>query len=383
MNHHKARQPLKIPFILIPVLLMIIDSCTGQKKVVPVTFTKSDQVFTPVLTIQVALGDLDGDGDLDAVYANHSRFESKVLINDGNGYFTDSGQKLTQHGHGVGVEDLDGDGDLDIFITCAGARDENGISRNKPSKIYFNDGKGHLVDSGQDLGDTELSGNGIQLIDIDNDGDLDAHVFYYKVSATPFYHHIYLNDGKGFFERSDIELPEGTKCFWGYLNRDEYLDILAIVWDKGLCVLLNDGNSIFTKSWEYRDSAFRYGDATLADFDSDGDMDLMYANREGNQNDSTRVFMNIGLGQFEESRKKYNPVKLPELYHCDFNNDGAMDVYLEPYRDDILIWLNDGKGHFLDLGIKLQEECIAVGDLDGDGDKDIIGIHSVWFNQGK
>ena len=361
-------------------LLFFNIECNLKKDVKHISFFKSDQIFVPSLTMQIALGDFDRDGDLDAVYANHANNDSKIMFNDGDGYFTDSGQKLTQYGHGVGVGDFDNDGDLDLFITCAGARDVNRVFRQKPSRIYFNDGNGHFKDSGQDLGDTELSGNGIHLIDIDNDDDLDAHIYYYESSREPYYHYIYLNDGKGQFSRSEIAMQEGSKLFWGHLNGDQYIDVLLMEWDKGLRAMLNNGKGQFTQCWQSPDTTLKYGDAALADFDLDGDLDALVANRGGTSRDSTRLFFNDGAGQFDEGQIKFNPVNNTEFYLSDLNHNGSTDVYIGIYRGENIIWLNDGKARFIDNGHSMNEGNVAIGDLDGDGDLDIIGTNSVWFN---
>ncbi|HSJ56771.1 MAG TPA: FG-GAP-like repeat-containing protein, partial [Anaerolineae bacterium] len=119
------------------------------------SFENSPQSFGRSETFQAGLGDLDGDGDLDAVFANMAANDSQVWLNDGLGTFHDSGQKLTQQGHGLGLGDLDGDGDLDILMTCAHFGRGGGWSK-RPSKVYLNDGQGVFHDSGQDLGDAEL-----------------------------------------------------------------------------------------------------------------------------------------------------------------------------------------------------------------------------------
>src|SRR5882672_2935318 len=72
--------------------------------------------------LEVALGDLDGDGDLDAVVANRP---TQIWINQGGaqagtpGTFLESDQRLDTaglFGRSVEVADLDQDGDLDIFL---------------------------------------------------------------------------------------------------------------------------------------------------------------------------------------------------------------------------------------------------------------------------
>ena len=64
----------------------------------------------------MSLGDVDGDGDLDAFVANFSQ-GNRVWLNDGSGSFTDSGQSLgTWWSYSVSLGDVDGDGDLDAFV---------------------------------------------------------------------------------------------------------------------------------------------------------------------------------------------------------------------------------------------------------------------------
>jgi len=144
--------------------------------------------YGQVTTFQVVLGDLDGDGDLDALFANQGPHASRVLLNDGSGRFAYTDQELTGNGHGAGLADLDGDGDLDLFIACAYAF---GIS--KPSRVYFNDGTGTFAASQQDLGDTSLSANLVQLVDVDCDGDIDAFVAYLTVPGRSLISRIYLS----------------------------------------------------------------------------------------------------------------------------------------------------------------------------------------------
>ena len=126
-----------------------------------VSLAESAQAFDARGTYQAGLGDLDGDGDLDAVFANPLTHDSEVWLNDGTGVFVDTDQQLTRYGHGVGVADLDGDGDLDAVIACHQFR--------TPSKVYLNDGAGVLSEAG-DLGDASLSGTGLNLVDVNGDG---------------------------------------------------------------------------------------------------------------------------------------------------------------------------------------------------------------------
>ena len=130
----------------------------------------------------VALGDLDGDGDLDAFVANRQQ-PNRVWLNGGSANFTDSGQLLS-NGFSLGVDlgDLDGDGDLDAFVTNV----------NQGDRVWVNNGSGVFSDSGQSLGSD--AARRIALGDVDNDGDLDAFAAN-AVGAD----RVWLNDGSGTF----------------------------------------------------------------------------------------------------------------------------------------------------------------------------------------
>jgi hypothetical protein len=64
----------------------------------------------------IALGDVNGDGDLDAVIANDNGREQTVWRNDGAGVFVEGGSFGAQLGMAVALGDLDGDGDLDAVV---------------------------------------------------------------------------------------------------------------------------------------------------------------------------------------------------------------------------------------------------------------------------
>jgi len=223
-------------------------------------------------TFQIVLGDLDGDGDLDAVQANQGHFNSRVLLNDGTGQFIETDQRLTQNGHGVDLGDLDGDGDLDVFIACAYA-----FGRSMPSKIYFNDGTAWFTDSQQDLDDTSISANLVQLVDIDVDSDLDAFVAYLTLGRE-FLSRVYLNDGSGRFSGSEYNLPFGTL----FCDLDGDGDVDAFIKEPGSMfrTLINDGLGGLNEVWRADCGFLQYEPFSIAfgDLNGDGNIDAVDTN---------------------------------------------------------------------------------------------------------
>jgi hypothetical protein len=157
-------------------------------------FTDSGQRLGNAKTQSVALGDLDGDGDLDAFTAGDTfnNIPNKIWLNDGVGNFTDSGQSVSRS-YFIALGDLDSDGDLDAFAV-------NGAW---PSRVWLNDGAGVFVDSGQRL-DGDYSW-GVALGDVDGDGDLDALVVNEFEDNV-----VWLNDGTGSFSLG----PQGAGRMW-------------------------------------------------------------------------------------------------------------------------------------------------------------------------
>src|SRR6185369_12977611 len=113
---------------------------------------------------QVAIGDLNGDGKLDAALAlANSTDGGGILLGNGDGTFAPVvTYAMPGHTPSSKLGDLDGDGDLDWVLSSFGA----GLWR-----LYLNDGTGTFT-LDQDI-DADNSPSCSVLIDVDNDGDLD------------------------------------------------------------------------------------------------------------------------------------------------------------------------------------------------------------------
>jgi hypothetical protein len=168
----------------------------------------------------VAIGDVNNDGAPDAYVANGTTFAQadELWINDGAGIFTPSDQPLdTDWNEGAALGDLDGDGDLDVFLATWFGRDT----------VWFNQGglqggqTGLFSESGQLL--SENGSTDVFLIDLDADADLDAVVTKFSQPNE-----VWLNDGGGQFIDSGQRLGENAGTYAaaaGDLDLDQDVDL--------------------------------------------------------------------------------------------------------------------------------------------------------------
>ncbi len=164
-------------------------------------FTDETTIRLPALsdiTLALALGDLDGDADLDIVVANRSFNGSKILVNNGIGFFTDqTAQRFSTPPPFAGdvvVTDVNHDGSEDIIF----ASESSG-----GPLVFINSGGGDFTEETNARTPTFSGSHGLAVADVDTDGDVDIFV---TVPGTQS--RLLLNDGTGFFtDASDTNLP--------------------------------------------------------------------------------------------------------------------------------------------------------------------------------
>ena len=155
-------------------------------------FTATAQQLSQAGARAIALGDVDADGDIDVVvsqwFGGGKTVANQLYLNDGSGRF-DTGEVVGSDGGDVALADIDGDGDLDLVYShltpygpYSGPFD--------PSPILLNDGEGHFALSQQTLGEPAFQW--FELGDLDGDRDLDAFVFH-QVGVTGSYGSVWLN----------------------------------------------------------------------------------------------------------------------------------------------------------------------------------------------
>lgn len=308
----------------------------------------------------VTLADLEGDGDLDIVFANGGGYytagdaaPTALYLNDGKGNFVESNATLLGGFSGrlrqVAIGDVNGDGRPDLVMP-----DAYGMA---PDALFIQAGVGtngqllpYREEGAVRLGTVSQAG-ATRLGDVDDDGDLDLIVTDWGdlPPSSPGTAHLYLNDGNGYFDEKPGAIPSNTQTIGtGPIDSD------------------------------------------LVDVDGDFDLDLLLASREGD----SLLFLNDGKGTFLDGNGQLPPQPGPYVYGpdaCDVDADGDLDLWLDngasQRREQLLI--NDGKGLFTDesrdripgnSNLSADDNEVQCADIDGDGDMDAV-IASLSSNE--
>ncbi len=315
----------------------------------------------------IVVGDVDGDGDSDALISTDDQ-ASTLWLNDGTGKFTPSEQGFKASSCAA-LGDLNGDKSLDIFFT-----------ENTSNHVWLNNGKGKFSSSNQNLVSPESSG--VALGDLDGDGDLDAFVINWNGKPDQ----VFLNNGRGKFSDSGQQLGNwfGSDVVLGDVDQDGDLD--ALVSNNGeestnaTVLWLNDGHGKFIDS-QQRLGFTNASALALGDLDGDGDLDAFIANSShGDANPADKVWLNDGKGVFSDSEQSLGSVYDLTVELGDLDGDGDLDAFTGIWRLGARVWLNDGKGKFVDSQVRLSNNSagVAIADLDGDGDLDVFVSTNTW-----
>lgn len=201
--------------------------------------------------------DVDSDGWPDLLVAADYG-GSRILRNERDGTFVavrEGGVPDDENGMGAAVGDVDGDGDLDWFVSSI--RDPDGIAEGawgvSGNRLYRNDGHGVFADATETSGVRDgWWGWGATFADLDADGDLDlAHVngYGYEPASLAFRAdptRVFLGDGDGTFVESAAALGAATTGNDRGLvafdhDRDGDLDLLLSSNHDRPTLLRNDG----------------------------------------------------------------------------------------------------------------------------------------------
>lgn len=308
------------------------------------TRAKGSPVTVAPSARKVALGDMNKDGKLDILVALHDSYEVTFLLGDGRGGFAPApaspvlaGNGPRSHTHDIAVADVNGDGNLDVMTTNA---NDNTVS------VLLGDGRGGFA---QAAGSPVRAGRHpydvVTFHDVNGDGKLDLITPNLQGNAVT----VMIGDGKGGFASSNGS-PFALGPRPGYvavadLNDDRKPDIIATHDDDPLvAVLLGDGAGGFTpaSSSMIQPSSAVWGTA-IADMNDDGKKDLVMGGSVGN---SVVVLLGDGKGGFAPA--SCSPLSAGRLTNYialgDFNKDGKPDIVASNYASgDVNVFLNTTK----------------------------------------
>ncbi len=386
----------------------------------------------------VAIFDYDNDGKLDLYFATGTllpvgtarKGPNRLYRNLGDNRFRDvtgaSGLGFAGWCQGIVVGDIDNDGDPDVFLCNYGG-----------NVLFLNKGDGSFEDISQDAGIGGFHwSTGGAFLDYDDDGDLDLYVTNYgqwkmpddvqvcgkehvrtyciPTFIKPARHLLYRNNGNNTFTEVAEAAGVGRTDGRGFgvvaadLNGDGRIDLYVA---NDMCpnfVFLNRGNGTFEDATESSGAGYGSRGQTHAgmgvdaeDVDGDGRPDLLVTNY---WNEPNSLYMNQGGGMFEDRTPASGMAtdSTPWVgWGCalaDFDNDGWPDCFVtnghvdnnlellgynSPYGQPPLLHRNlEGRGFRLatrDVGPYFDESHVgrgaAFGDLDDDGDVDIVVNH--------
>jgi hypothetical protein len=270
--------------------------------------------------------------------------------------------------------DLDGDGDLDLLVA----------QEYKPNILLMNQGEARFTNESGRIPRADRDSEDIAVADFDGDGDLDVVV----VSEDDRINEYYRNLGPGTFENAGRLIPVGGRSNAAIahdFSGDGYPDLL--IGNNGQnALLLADGEGGFsdgTDAWLPRRNDVTQ-DVEAGDVDGDGDLDLIVGNEDEN-----RLLINRSGRFLDETAARLPLIAQPEeTREADFGDvdgDGDLDILFANVRAFVTgadrqnrLLVNDGSGVFSDqTGERLPADYRNAFDgdfldLDGDGDLDII-----------
>ena len=241
-------------------------------------------------------GDLDNDGTADLVLSGAG---GTLFYRAANGEWA-AGEDLSVASTGVALGDADHDGDLDLLVLGPSV------------SLLANDGEARFAATGQPAG--PVAADRAAFSDLDNDRDVDM------VLLSTEGLQVQTNNRDGTFseiaEALGLSAVQGAGLAVEDFDQDGYMD-LAVAVNGAVETHINQAGRAFVRA---EASAASGGQALLpADFDNDGDLDLLACGDERLQP------LAYGGGQFHPQ----SPIDEPggAALVADFNGDGRVDIW--------------------------------------------------------
>jgi len=313
-----------------------------------------------VVGTSAVAGDYDNDGKPDIFVMRYGG--ASLYHNDGNGKFSDATTSAAIPSYpylssAVAFVDVDHDGDLDIFI--GGLADLSKIPKaneNKflenfpgaPNMLLRNDGNGKFTDITAAAKVGGAGGHAVAIVptDYDNHRDIDLLVVNYGKAPD-----LYSNQRDGSFRNVAREVGLDVKGNWtsaaaGDVNKDGFTDFFFTSADGPGLFALSDGQGKFRTAQAPAGSVIENA-AQFIDYDNDGLLDLVMVTN------GVHVWRSLGDGWMNTSERAVArgltsaaPDRIDASSHVlasgDLDNDGDTDLILRSASGELKIARNDG-----------------------------------------
>ena len=349
--------------------------------------------------LDVALVDVDGDGDLDAVLAVEMG-PNRLYINDGQGRFTWKQGALGTKAHDsehVLSADFNRDGFPDLIF----------VAEEDHAHQLFLGGPGGVFTEASDRLPKMSEGNGLAVGDVNGDGLPDIAIGNSaedrpgkpRASGQNF---LWLNDPKQpgtFIDATATHLPayedDTQDIALVDVDGDGDLDMVVANESPPNRLLLNDGKGHFREASKGLQllTPMETREVHVFDANADGRPDILFLNLTSNnkkwdKNPQARLLINKGRGKFRDETKTRLPANRFSSWGgmvMDFNHDGHPDLIVgaidvpgfKPLQ--LRAYANDGKGRFSDVTATVMPATavgrswsMAKGDVNGDGVEDLF-----------
>ncbi len=278
----------------------------------------------------LAVGDVNGDG-LDDFFVGGAKWQpARLYIQQANGRFEETNKALWSADSLY--EDVDavffdanGDGSLDLYVV-SGGNEWWGKQEALRDRLYLNDGRGTFQRSEDALPELYENGSRVVPADFDSDGDVDlfvgSRVVARNYGASP-QSYLLENDGKGHF--SDVTL-----------DRAEELSEIGMVTDAVWTDVDRDGHVDLVVVGEWMPlTVFRQQDGRFVNYTEEAGFghthgwwnSVTAADLNGDGYDDL-IAGNLGLN----SVLKTSPEQPIQLFMKDFDGDGNVEQILTYYN---------------------------------------------------
>jgi len=280
--------------------------------------------LTPVSSGTAAWGDYDNDGDLDIFITGYggptASYVSKLYRNDAGTFTEISTSIVGVNNSSVAWGDFNNDGKTDIAL-CGISTDSVYVT-----KIYKNNGNGNFTEISSSL--TGVAKGSIAWGDYDSDGDLD--ILLPGLAGTNRVTKIYRNTDGAFTEISASLEPVGnSSAVWGDYDNDGDLDILL----SG-----NAGSNPVTKIYRNTDGNFSnvstglaavsFSSVSWGDFNNNGTYDILVTGLKDDTTRIAKIYLNIDGSFSEDTSAHLTGTSNSNASIGDYDSDGDLDLLI-------------------------------------------------------